>query len=63
MAFSSTAYRAMFLPLENSCKLHHSWNRIFKNISNGVKQGEDGSGGRLGSIRLTVGLMDFESIF
>lgn len=27
----------------------------FKNISDGVKQGEHGSGGRLGSIRLTAG--------
>lgn len=35
----------------------------FKNISNEVKEGEHGSRGRLGSIRLTVELMDFESLF
>lgn len=32
----------------------------FKIISDGVKQGERGSGGRLGSIRLTAALVDFE---
>lgn len=35
----------------------------FLSISSGVKQGEHGSGGGLGSIRLTVGLVDFESNF
>lgn len=35
----------------------------FLSIFSGVKQGEYGSGGGLGSIRLTVGLADFESLF